>query len=258
NNAFAGKVSGVQFLGAPSSDFRESSIRLRGHTDVLFIVDNIKIGAPTDINPDDIEDMTILKGLTATALYGPEGRNGAIVITTRRAKAGSASITINQSTSLENVYLLHEYQNEYGGGYEQEFNIFSYNAAQHPASWASFHGQPMVDYAADESWGPRLDGTLVRHWDSWIPGDPEFGNMRPFSLNPNNIRNFYDTAMTIRTNLIFMKGGEGYNIRTSVTRTEKEGIMPHTRRTQYDFSNNADLQIGEKLKIFSNFSVQVR
>src|SRR5690606_34535818 len=172
NNALAGKVSGVQFLGAPSSDFRESSIRLRGNTDVLFIVDNIKVGAVTDINPDDIEDMTVLKGLTATALYGPEGRNGAIVITTRRAKAGAASITINQNTSLENVYLLPEYQNEYGGGYVQDFPIFSYNPAQHPASWASFDGQPMVEYYADESWGPRMDGTLVRHWDSWIPGDP--------------------------------------------------------------------------------------
>lgn len=258
NNALAGKVSGVQFLGAPSSDFRESSIRLRGNTDVLFIVDNIKVGAVTDINPDDIEDMTILKGLTATALYGPEGRNGAIVITTRKAKAGAASITINQSTSLENVYLLPEYQNEYGGGYVQEFPIFEYNPAQHPASWASFDGQPMVEYYADESWGPKLDGTLVRHWDSWIPGDPEFGKLRPFSPNPNNIKDFYNTGMTNRTNLTFLKGGEDYSIRTSITRTEKEGIMPNTRRTQYDFSTNADLDISEKLKVFTNFSVQTR
>lgn len=258
NNALAGKVAGVQFLGAPSSDFRNSSIRLRGNTNVLFIVDNIKVNSVSDINPDDIADMTVLKGLTATALYGPEGRNGAIVITTRRAKDGKGTITINQNTSLESVYLLPEYQNEYGGGYTQEFPTFNYNPAQHPASWASFDGQPMVEYYADESWGPRMDGTLVRHWDSWIPGDPEFGKLRPFSPNPNNIRNFYNTGMTNRTNLTFMKGGEEYSIRTSVTRTEKEGIVPNTRRTQYDFSTNADMNISEKFKMYTNISFQIR
>lgn len=258
NNALAGKVSGVQFLGAPSSDFRESSIRLRGNTNVLFIVDNIKVGATTDINPDDIADMTVLKGLTATALYGPEGRNGAIVITTRKAKSGQATITINQNASLENVYLLPEYQNEYGGGYSQEFPIFSYNPAQHPASWAAFDGQRMVEYYADESWGPRMDGTLVRHWDSWIEGDPEFGQLRPFSPNPNNVKDFYKTGMTNRTNLTFLKGGDGYSVRSSITRTDREGVMPNTKRTQYDFSNNADLNLSEKFKMYSNFSVQVR
>ncbi|MCB0371504.1 MAG: SusC/RagA family TonB-linked outer membrane protein [Muricauda sp.] len=258
SNALAGKVSGVQFLGAPSSDFRASSIRLRGNTNVLFIVDNIKVGSSTDINPDDIQEMTVLKGLTATALYGPEGRNGAIVITTRRAKEGKATITINQNTSLENVYLLPEYQNEYGGGYEQEFPIFNYDPNQHPASWASFDGQPMVEYYADESWGPRLDGTPVRHWDSWIEGDPEFGKLRPFSPNPNNIKDFYNTGMTNRTNITFLKGGEDYSIRTSVTRTEKEGIMPNTKRTQYDFSNNVEMNISEKFKMYSNLSFQTR
>ena len=77
---------------------------------------------------------------------------------------------------MSSLYLLPEYQNEYGGGYDQ--NFLTYEGQLHP------------NFSADESWGPALDGTLVRHWDSFIPNSDTFGELRPWSPNPDNIRDF--------------------------------------------------------------------
>ena len=258
SNALAGKVAGVQFVGAPSTGFGNSSIRLRGNTNVLFIVDNVKIISSSDINTDDIAEMSVLKGAAATALFGPQGINGVIIITTKQAKNGESVVTLNHSTALENVYLLPEYQNEYGGGYSQEFNVFSYNPSQHPVSWAAFDGQQMVEYYADESWGPKMDGQLVRHWDSWIPGDPEFGKLRPFSPNPDNVKNFYDTGITNNTALTYSKGGDGYSVRASLINIDRTSVSPNSDRNTVQASVNASLDITEKLTGFVNVNYQDR
>ncbi len=258
NNALAGKVAGVQFSGAPSSGFGNSNIRLRGNTGVLYIVDNVKVQNPSDIITDDIADMSVLKGAAATALYGPQGINGVIIITTKQAANGQSSISINHSSAMENVYLLPEYQNEYGGGYSQDFNVFSFDPAIHPADWASFDGQQMVEYYADESWGPKMDGQLVRHWDSWIPNTPEFGELRPFSPNPDNIRNFFDTGITQNTNITFNKGGEGYSVRASLARIDRTGVIPNSERNTVQGSVSATLDITDKLQGFANINYQDR
>ena len=258
SNALAGKVAGVQFVGAPSTGFGNSSIRLRGNTNVLFIVDNVKIISSSDINTDDIAEMSVLKGAAATALFGPQGINGVIIITTKQAKNGESVVTLNHSTALENVYLLPEYQNEYGGGYSQDFNVFSYNPSQHPVSWAAFDGQQMVEYYADESWGPKMDGQLVRHWDSWIPGDPEFGKLRPFSPNPDNVKNFYDTGITNNTALTYSKGGDGYSVRASLINIDRTSVSPNSDRNTVQASVNASLDITEKLTGFVNVNYQDR
>lgn len=258
NNALAGKVAGVQFTGAPSSGFNNSSIRLRGDSGVLYIVDNIKVSSSSDINTDDIADMSVLKGAAATALYGPEGINGVIIITTKRAQEGESRITFDTSVAWENLYLLPDYQNEYGGGYSQEFNVFTFDPSRHPADWAAFDGQEMVEYYADESWGPRMEGQLVRHWDSWIPGDPEFGQLRPFSPNPDNIRNFYDQGLTTNHNLTMSKGGEDYSIRASIASIKRTGVVPNSSRSTIQGSINASINISEKLTAFSSINYQDR
>jgi TonB-linked SusC/RagA family outer membrane protein len=258
NNALAGRVSGVQAVGAPSAGFGNSGIRLRGQSISLYIVDNVKVNSISDINTDDIADLSVLKGAAATALYGPEAFSGIIVITTKTAKKGSSSITLNHSTALENVYLLPEYQNEYGGGYSQNFNTFNFNAAQHPASWSSFDGQPMVEYYADESWGPKLDGTPVRHWDSWIQGDPEFGKLRPFSANPDNIKNFFNAGSVNNTTVDFSKAGEGYSIKGGLVNIDRESVVPNSFRRQVQAYTNFRFNITDKLEAYANINYQDR
>ncbi|PQJ74976.1 SusC/RagA family TonB-linked outer membrane protein [Polaribacter gangjinensis] len=258
NNALAGRVSGVQAVGAPSAGFGNSGIRLRGQSISLYIVDNVKVNSISDINTDDIADLTVLKGAAATALYGPEAFSGIIIITTKSAKQGQSTITLNHSTAMENVYLLPDYQNEYGGGYSQEFNTFNFNPAQHPASWAAFDGQSMVEYYADESWGPKMNGQMVRHWDSWIQGDPEFGKLRPFSPNPNNVKNFFDTGVVNNTTVDFTKGGEGYNIKGGIVNIDRTSVMPNSFRRQVQAYTNIRFNITDKLEAYANINYQDR
>ena len=258
NNALAGKVSGVQAIGAPSSGFGNSSIRLRGQSISLYIVDNVKVNAISDINTDDIADLSVLKGAAATALYGPEASSGVIVITTKTAKKGESTITLNHSSAIENVYLLPSYQNEYGGGYSQDFNTFTFDASRHPAAWSAFNGQPMVEYYADESWGPKMAGQQVRHWDSWIQGDPEFGKLRAFEANPNNVRDFFNTGVVNNTTLDFAKGGDGYSIKGGIVNIDREGVSPNSFRRQVQAYANVRFNVTDKLEAYANINFQDR
>ena len=243
-NALAGKIAGVQLVGQPSSSFSSALIRLRGETGVLFIVDNIKVNSTSDINMEDIADISVLKGVAGTALYGTEARNGAVIITTKSAKSGDSKITIDESYALSSLYLLPEYQNEYGGGYSQEFD--------------TYNGQLIPNYSADESWGPRLDGTLVRHWDSWFPGTEEYGELRPWSANPNNVRDFYQTGGTNNITVGLVKGGDDYGIKATINNINQELILPNTENNQTTISLKTNYNISEKFKINGVFNYQYR
>ncbi|WP_369049117.1 SusC/RagA family TonB-linked outer membrane protein [Tenacibaculum sp. UWU-22] len=258
SNALAGKVAGVQFQGAPSSGFGDSSIRLRGDDNVLYIVDNVKVTSTSDINTDNIQDISVLKGAAATALYGPEGINGVVIITSKGAKKGEAVITLNHSTSIEKLGLLPEYQNEYGGGGSQEFDIFKYDSSKDPASWAAFDGQKMIHYATDESWGPKMDGQMVRHWDSWIPGGPEFGKLRAFVPHPENIRSFYDVGTKNNTSVSFTKGGDDYSVRATIGNIDRTLISPNSHRKTINMSINTSINLNDKLRAYTIVNYQNR
>ena len=247
NNSLAGKISGVQIVGNSSSTFGNSQIKLRGETGVLYVVDGVLVYSIGDINTDNIADMSVLKGASATAIYGPDGRNGVIVITSKQAKKGRATFTIDQSIQVNQVSALPSYQNEYGGGYSQTFSTFSYDPSVDPAEWAGFNGQPYPDFFADESWGPRMSGQMVRHWDSWIPGTPEFGELRAWKANPNNVKDFYASALTSNTNFAFAKAGDDYNVRTSLTHIDQSGIVPNSNQKTVNVSVNATYNITDKL-----------
>ncbi|EIJ39223.1 TonB-linked outer membrane protein, SusC/RagA family [Galbibacter orientalis DSM 19592] len=258
NNALAGRVSGIQVVGNSSSTFGESKVRLRGNDDLLYVVDGVRINNSSDINTDNIAEMSVLKGASATAIYGPEGRNGVIIITSKSGTIGAAKVEVNYSVGLSSVSALPKYQNEYGGGYSQTFNTFSYDPAQDPASWASFDGQQYPDFWADESWGPRLDGQMVRHWDSWIPGTPEFGELRPWTQSPNDVRSFYDSALTNNTTVSFSKAGEDYNVMSTVSYVNQNGVIPNTSNQYTKVALNAFYNVTDKLKFVANINIEDR
>jgi TonB-linked SusC/RagA family outer membrane protein len=249
-NALAGKVSGVQVLGQSGAKFGNPSIRIRGVNsltggDPLYVVD----GTVTDIsqvNMDDVENLSVLKGPSATALYGNRASAGVIVITTKRAKSGETRLDINHSTTLDMVALLPKYQNEYGGGYEQDWSTFAYDPKIHPASWASFNGQKILDYSADESWGPRLDGSPHRSAFSWQPG-PEFGQLTPFSPQPNNVRDFFNKPISNNTNIAFSRGTDALQSRISYTHIINNGIIPNSSQTRDYISAKNAIKFADKL-----------
>lgn len=233
-NALAGKIAGVQVLGQSGAKFGSPNIRVRGVNsltggDPLYIVDGTPVGSISDVNMDDVENLSVLKGPSATALYGNRASGGVVMITTKRAKSGETSFNINHSTTMDMIALLPEYQNEYGGGYSQDWDTFAYNPAIHPASWSSFNGQKILDYSADESWGPRLDGSPHRSAFSWQPG-PEFGQLTPYSPSPNNVRDFFEKPISNNTNFSFAKGGENFQSRISYTHIQTNGIVPNSQQ----------------------------
>jgi TonB-linked SusC/RagA family outer membrane protein len=231
-NALAGKIAGVQVLGQSGAKFGSPSIRVRGVNsltggDPLYVVDGTPVASIADVNMDDVENLSVLKGPSATALYGNRASGGVVVITTKRAKAGETTFNINQSTTLDMVAMLPKYQNEYGGGYSQDWETFAYNPAIDPVAWKAFDGQKILDYSADESWGPKLDGTLHRSASSWQQGS-EFGQLTPFSANPNNVRDFFNKPASTNTNFSFSKGGDNYQSRISFTHIDTKGIVPNS------------------------------
>ena len=249
-NALAGKIAGVQVLGQSGAKFGTPSIRIRGVNslngdDPLYVVD----GTPTDIsavNMDDVDQLSVLKGPAATALYGNRASAGVVVITTKRAKAGESRLDINHSTTVDMVGMLPKYQNEYGGGYSQDWETFQFNPSIHPADWSSFNGQKILDYSADESWGPKLDGSMHRSAFSWQPG-AAFGKETPFVANPNNVRDFFNKPISNNTNIAFSKGGDNFQSRISYTHIINNGIIPNSSQTRDYVSAKNSITIGKGL-----------
>lgn len=249
-NALAGKIAGVHVLGQSGAKFGSPNIRIRGVNsltggDPLYVVDGTPVGSIADVNMDDVENLTVLKGPSATALYGNRASGGVIVITSKRAKAGETSFTINHSTTMDRVGLLPKYQNEYGGGYSQDWETFNYNPTIHPAAWASFNGQRILDYSADESWGPRLDGQPHRSAFSWQQG-PQFGQLTPYEASPNNVRDFFEKPFSHNTNLSFAKGGDNFQSRVSYTHLDNNGIIPNSKQLRDYISAKNTFNITKK------------
>lgn len=258
-DALAGKVSGVQVFGQSGAKFGTPTIRIRGinsltGADPLYVVD----GTPTDINyvnMDDVESINVLKGPSATALYGNRASGGVIVITTKKGtKQDGLGIDFNHSTTVDQVSLLPTYQNEYGGGYSQSFDKFTFNPAVHPASWQAFNGQNIIDYSADESWGPKMDGTLYRPWYSWIQSDPDFGKQVPFSPQPDNVRSFFNTGVTTNNNIAFSKKGDNYSFRVSYTNIYGKSIIPNSNQKRDYLSVKVRNDMSKKLSMNLNLN----
>jgi TonB-linked SusC/RagA family outer membrane protein len=258
NTALAGKVSGVQVLGGSGARFGASTIRIRGINSLqggnpIYVVNGV-VTDPNAVNNDDIESLTVLKGPAATALYGQRASEGAVVITLKRAANKGIGISINQTTTFERVYTLPNYQNEYGGGTSQEWNIYNYEPGD-PQYLSGFNNVKYYDYGVDESWGPRMDGTLYAPWYFWDPSNPEFGQLKPFTSQPNNIRDFYNTGVTVNNNVAFAKAGDNYNARVSYTNLIRTGVSPNTKQNRDILSVNGELKITPKLTVSTNINI---
>lgn len=258
NNALAGKVSGIQVRGQSSVALdRNPTIRIRGAGSLvdkapLYVVD----GTPTnsiDINMDDVESVSVLKGPNATALYGQRGDAGVILVTTKRGKDKiGLGIELNQSTFFDNVYILPEYQNIYAGGGESELLKFTWKSGM-PEEWKVMDGKFYHDYSDDASWGPKMEGQEYLPWYAWYPGK-YFGKSEPLNPNPDNIRDYYETGITTNTNLNMTKAGNGYSLRLSVTNQNIKGMLPNSNQGKNTIAGNFSYDLGKLFTIGANLN----
>lgn len=274
SSSLAGKVAGVQLVGSPSSTFDNGEILIRGVTGLgvstpLFIVD----GTPTNqsaVIMDNVESVSVLKGAAATALYGQRARDGVVVITTKKgSRRRATSVEVNLGATLEKVALLPPYQNQYAGGYSssytsvnslgagyldaQGFYIFKYRPTVHPASWAAFDGQRMLEYGADESWGPKMEGQLYRPYFSWYPGD-EFGTQVPLNGQPDNVRNFFQTGRNLNNTIALTSGGESHNFRFTYGNQNRTLVVPNAKRDQHQLALNGSFDMSQAIVLSTDLT----
>lgn len=260
NNALAGKVAGVQFRGQSSAKLNDQGfLRIRGGgslTDgdgAIYVVDGT-ITSSFDINPDDVEDLTVLKGANATALFGSRAGNGAIVVTTKKGRKGKGiGVEVNQSTMFDKAAFMPNYQNEYGGG-DGGWLTFTYNPTM-PAEWQALNGKRYRDFTDDASWGPKIDGSEYIPWYAFIPGHSRSGKTASFTPQPNNARDFWNTGVTSNTNVSFSQSnGAGQSLRVSYTNQNIKGMLPNSKSQRHTLNTNFSMDLGSIFTIGANLT----
>jgi TonB-linked SusC/RagA family outer membrane protein len=254
-NTLSGKVAGVQVTNAGPQG-GSSRVVIRGATSIsgnnqpLFVVDGVPIdnssdrntgyggidygNTAQDINPADIESLTVLKGPNAAALYGSRAANGAVIITTRSGKRSTGlGLSVTQTASREDLLRLPSYQNQYAQGYLGEFDFVDGAGGG-------------VNDGVDESWGPRM-GTLARQFNS-------NGVAVPLQAFPNNVRGYFRDGTTLVTNVALSAASERADVRLSGTNWSQEGITPTTQFGRRTLSLNGGLNLSSRLT--SNAAVQ--
>lgn len=242
-NALAGKVAGLT-IGAQPELLRRPNISLRGNSDVLFVVDGVPVNSDTwNVSPDDIETYSVLKGASASALYGFRGKNGAILITTKRGSKDKRGFQIdfNSSTMLDNGFIaIPKVQDEYGPGDHGKY------------SFVDGKGGGLNDGDYDGGWGPKFDGQPISQYDS--PIDPVTGARIPtpyVARGKDNLTRFLETGVLSTNNISLSSSGEKFDLRLSASNTFQKGIVPNTKLNIVNFNMTTDYKFSDKLKISS-------
>lgn len=262
NNALAGKVAGAQVRSQSIAKLgAETTVRLRGENGLgvgggaLYVVDGTIMPSGADINPDDIEDYSVLQGPAAAALFGPDGANGAVVMTLKKAKKGTKGIglELNMGIQFDNVYIVPDYQNSYSGGANGDFTLYRWRPGQ-PVSWKALDGKYYHDYSDDASWGPRIAGQEYIPWYAWYPGHEYSFKTAKLTPQPTNVRDFWETGVTRTTNVAFSKATDALNMRVSYTNLDQKGITPTEYLRRHTLNANMTAELGSRFTLGVNFN----
>jgi len=243
-NALSGKVSGLQVVRSSSGPGGSSKIVLRGNNSLtgsnqpLIVVDGIPMDNFTggvddawgnsgvdmgnglsDINPEDIESMTVLKGASAAALYGSRAGNGVILITTKSGRKNEGlGITINAGITAETIFLKPDLQNDFGQG-----------------------SVGVYDNQSRLSWGPKATGQMVTDWR---------GNQIPLHTY-DNIDAFFRTGTSFNEGVSFQQNIKGTAVFASVNRSDDASITPRSKLNKTNITLRATtfLDEAEKWKV---------
>jgi len=285
-SSLAGKVAGVTIVNNPSGIGSSARVTIRGERSLninknqpLFVVDGVPItnefvgssgrsnqdadygNGAGFVNPDDIATITVLKGASATALYGSRASNGVILITTKTGQGTRGlGVSVNSTVSFESALRLPEYQNIYGQGLNGEFGFSDGNGG------GSRDG-------VDESWGPAMNGQLLPQFDSPTSNGlrgADVGNLytqigpvnlsaqlaargeitpTPWVTQPNNIADFFETGVTQTHNVAISGANEQGDFRASYTYLDQTGIVPNTDLTRNTFSLSGGYKMNDKFRV---------
>jgi len=251
-NAMAGKIAGARFFGRGGATFESGSIVLRGSTDFtspagtepIYVVDG-SITNKNAVNMDDVESINVLKGAAATALYGSQGGNGAVIITTKGAnkELSKGYFEVSHTLTVDKYYNHYDMQKSYGGG------SFGYDGAvlgndpeyagidtmspdflygNQYGEMVNPDGSYYLDYASDESWGARYDASaMVANANYFDPTSSQYGKAKPF-VHGLDLADLFQTAVANTTNVSFSKAGKDYSTRISFTNSQRDGLQQNS------------------------------
>ncbi len=280
-NSISGKVSGVQVkvngnLGGSTNIIIRGSTSLTGSNQALFVLDGVPINnsntntgyqrvagsgydygsAISDLDPNDIESINVLKGAAATALYGSRAANGVIMITTKKgsAHAGGNAIGVSVNTGVTigkiDKSTFPVYQTNYGAGYGPY-----YSGGTHPGLYEyDWNGDGtddlIVPFTEDASQGEKFDPTLmVYQWDAFVPESANFGKATPWVNSPNGAITFFNTAYTYNNSVAIDGANEKGSFRLGYTNLTQTGIMPNSRIEKNNLSFNASQNLTSKFSV---------
>lgn len=266
-NALQGKVAGVNITSTASAPNSSSRIVLRGGSSItgnnqaLIVIDGIPIdnsdflggsdvrstqnsgvvdarstinfgNRGNDINPEDIESITVLKGPAAAALYGSRASNGAVIITTKSGRKGQKNeVTVSSTVTFSNVLKLPRFQNSFGQGYAIDIL---------PDGSLEYYNDPIENW----SWGPPFTGE-VQEWGQQIKGVRQ---EKPYSAQEKSVRKFFELGRMISNTASFAGSGNKTTFYLSLNSLNSDGIMPDDKDTynRYNARFNGTAQFNNK------------
>ncbi|MBS1660830.1 MAG: SusC/RagA family TonB-linked outer membrane protein [Bacteroidetes bacterium] len=270
----SGKIAGLQVTSSNAMG-GSNNVILRGvksltqNNQALFVVDGVPYdntnqasgkydlgNAISDLNPDDIENMSVLKGAAASALYGSRGSNGVILITTKKGskrKGIGVTASFGVTVGTPDKSTLPQYQEEYGqglGGQGKDPGTPSPFFYYKPTS---FSATPVVivQTDADQATGPRYDPSLmVYNWDAFSPGDPNFGKATPWMpAKHHRPEDYFVTPVSTITSVSADGGSDKSTFRMGYTRSVDNGYLPNSSQTKSLLNFSSTFNLTDRLSL---------
>jgi TonB-linked SusC/RagA family outer membrane protein len=290
-SSLSGKVAGVNIrqsgtMGGSANVVIRGYSSLTGNNQALFVVDGIPISnqitntsdqttgrggydygnAAMDINPEDIDKVSVLKGAAATALYGARASNGVILITTKKGSAKKGlgiSISSGYTVGTFNPSTFVRYQKEYGQGYGPYYGDVANDIILDTIAGVFTRGRmesydvngdgiaDIVDPIGDDaSYGLRFDPNIRTYgWNSLFPELPTFGQDQPHQAGANDPTTFWETASTTNNSVAIDGGSENGTFRLSATQFRTNGITPNSSLNRNNFSFNGSQNLSDRLTV---------
>jgi TonB-dependent SusC/RagA subfamily outer membrane receptor len=280
-SSLSGKVSGVQ-IKAPNTMGGSSNVLIRGSTSMtgdnqpLYVIDGVPVdnsnfatgddgwggydygNVAQDLNPNDIESISILKGAAASALYGSRAANGVILVTTKKGKTRQGigvSVSSNFMVGSIDKSTLPQHQYEYGGGYgpfyEDPTGYFFYGDVDGDGT-----NDLITPTSEDASWGAPLDGRMVVQWEALDPAASNYGQKTPWVAPPvgHRMPDFFETATTWVNTVAFDGGNKDGRFRVSYTNHDEKGILPNSELNKNVLNFSGNYNFGKKLTVSANLT----